>query len=388
MFIRAAGPAPSSGFLPLLRLLPAIFLAGIPGPGLLSAQAPPDDGDPRAGWEDGSFFFESGDGRFRMTLGGRVQPRYQLRDPVAGESTSSFLLRRLRLDLRGTVLDERLAFRIQPELARTANLRDGWLEWAFRPDVRIRAGQQVAPFHWHRFVSGNRHHFAERSRPSETFGFPNGYDVGVSLHGQDRDGRFAWGVGLFDGAGRNVAESNSSGNMVSARVTRAVLGSLPREEPDLARSEELQLSLGAGLQGATRNEVRDWDLGRSATANERGDWVAVTGDVHLRFRGLSLVGEGYRRRVTPDDPAVDSYSGWAWGAGTGYFLVPGRVELVGRASDMRLDRRDPDTRERQWGAGVNHYLHGHLLKAHLQFFRTTTTAGREDILLVQLHLLY
>ena len=370
-------------------LMGILFSAGVPwtgGTAPLSAQTGGAADDPRGGWAEGSFFLESRDGRFRMTLGGRIQPRYQLRWPVEGETTSSFFLRRVRLDVQGHVLDDRLTFRFMPELARTANLRDGWVDYAVRPALRLRAGQQVAPFHWHRFVSGNRQHFAERSLPSETFGFPNGYDVGVVIHGRDPSNRLAYGVGLFDGAGRNVAESNSAGNLASGRVTWAVRGTLPREEPDLGHSEVVQVTLGLGLQGATRSEIRGWDLGRSVPGNRRADWATGTVDVSVRWKGFSTYGEGYLRNVSPDDPAVSSYSGRAHGFGVGYFLLPGRLEAVGRWSELRLDRRVPGTRERQWGVGLNTYHHGHLWKTHFQYLQGDVPGGKDHILLLQAHL--
>jgi heme a synthase len=355
-------------------ILAVLLLAGGTVTSNLNAQTPASPTDPRGGWEEGSFFLESADGRFRMTLGGRVQPRYQFRDPAEGESTSSFFLRRLRLDIQGQVLDERLTFRLMPELARTANLRDGWVDFAVRPEIRIRAGQQVVPFQWHRFVSGNRQHFAERSRSSETFGFPNGYDVGVMVHGRGSANRFAYGVGLFDGAGRNVAESNSSGNLASARITRALLGILPREEPDLSHSETLQLTVGLGIQGAARSEVRGWDLNRSPVGNTRADWVAATGDISFRWRGLSGYGEAYGRWVSPVDPTVDDWRlalpedrrrrvrAWLWtGAGlTFLILVVGGITRLTQSGLSIVDWNPimgavPPLNEAQWMEAFDRY---------------------------------
>jgi len=346
------------------------------------------EGDPRSGWVDGSFFLESADGAFRLTFGGRVQPRYQFDQPLEGESTSSFFLRRVRLDVQGHLFDDRLTFRVMPELARTATLRDGWVNYAFGPMLQVRTGQLVVPFHWHRFMSGNRQQFAERSVPSETFGFPNGYDVGVALHGRNPENTLSYGVGLFDGAGRNVRESNSAGNMASGRITWAPVGELPREEPDQRHSEELGVSLGMGLQAASRNEARAWDLGRSTAGNSRADWIAATGDVSVRRRGASAFVEGYLRRVRPDDPDVGTYSGVAHTLGAGYFVVPRRYEIVGRRSELWLDRQAAGTRVRQVGLGVNAYHQGHLWKTHVQFFRTSTPLGDADAFLVQLHLAF
>lgn len=378
------GNRPLRSALVLLALVPVF-----PIPETLVAQDTGESGsEPRSGWVDGSFVLESADGAFRLTFGGRIQPRYQYDQPLQGASTSSFFLRRVRLDVQGHLFDERLTFRFMPELARTANLRDGWVNYAFGPMIQVRAGQLVVPFHWHRFISGNRQHFTERSLPSEAFGFPNGYDVGVALHGRNPDNTLSYGVGLFDGAGRNVRESNSAGNMASGRVTWAPMGELPREEPDRSHSEALGVSLGVGLQAASRNEARAWDLGRSTAADGRADWVAAAGDVSVRRRGASAFVEGYLRRVRPGDPGVEIYTGLAHTVGAGYFIVPRRYEIVGRRSELWLDRRAPGTRERQVGLGLNAYHQGHLWKTHVQFLRTSTASGSINAFLVQLHLAF
>ncbi len=364
----------------------AVGLATFTAHTLSGQEVTSPDGEPRAGWEDGAFFLESAGGDARLTLGGRLQPRYEFRNRPGGQDTSSFFMRRIRADLRGQVLDERVSFRIMPELARTAELRDGWVEIALHPALQIRGGQFVVPFHWHRFVSGNRQFFAERSEPAETFGVPTGYDIGVGVHGRNDTNTLAYGAGLFDGAGRNVGESNSTGHMVSGRVTWAPEGVLPDEEPDFAYSEEEALAVGLGVQGATRNEVRDWDLARSDAGNSRADWAATTADVNFRHRGLSAVAEGYARRVAPDDPQVSPYTGWAYTLGAGYFVVPGEYEIAGRLSRQALDRRDPDTRTRQWAVALNRYHSGHLWKTHFQVFRNRSGAGTELVALVQLHL--
>jgi phosphate-selective porin OprO and OprP len=319
----------------------------------------------------------------RLEIGGVVQPRYEHTSRQGEEDLSSFFMRRVRLDLRGSVLDPRLTFRILPELNRSATLRDAWLDFAFSPQARVRFGQLQVPFQWHRFVSPSRQHFAERGLPSETFGFPDGRDIGVLFHGESPGRTMAWGVGIFDGAGRNIQHSHSSGHMATGRLGVALLGDLPREEGDLARRPTPGLAFGLGLQGATRNEVRAWDLGRSPGGNRRANWATATLDASFRWNGASLVAEVYRRRVDPDDPAVDRYDGEAFHLSAGYFLVPGRLEGVARYSELHLDREAPGTREREWGVGLNLSHRGHDSKVRAQYlaherqiagvFRTTGT---------------
>ena len=350
-------------------------------------EVPPTVDPLTAGWDRG-FYLASADDNYRLHIGGWLQPRYEYqdrsdRDPAA---TSSFFLRRLRLDIRGHVFTPDLTFRIMTEHARTSNLRDGWINYAFGPALQVRFGQFTVPFQWHRFVGPRRQHFAERGVPSETFGWFQGRDVGVMTHGRLFDDNVVYGIGLFDGAGRNVATSNSDGHMATGRVTWALLGSVPREESDYAWSTEPQLSIGAGVQGAWENEVRAWDLGRSPVGNERADWITATLDARFAWRGFSLVGDVYHRHVAPDDPAVAAYDGWAYMISAGYFVLPERQEVVGRYSQLRLDRNDADTREREWGVGWNLYHRGHDWKTRLNLLRHDFADAHDHRFLVEHHL--
>lgn len=338
-----------------------------------------------AGWDRG-FFLQSADGNYRLNFGGWIQPRYEYRSNSDAADTSSFLLRRVRLDFRGHVINPNLTFRVMSEHARTSNLRDAWVNYAFDRQLQVRLGQFTVPFQWHRDVGPRRQHFAERGVPSETFGFPTGRDAGIMLHGSDADRKWTYGAGFFDGAGRNVATSNSDGNMVSARFSYAILGQVPREESDYSWSEEPNLSVGIGGQGAWSNEVRAWDLGRSPVGNERADWVTGTVGAHFAWKGFSIAADGYLRYVDPDDPAVDSYDGWAWMVSAGYFIMPEKYEIVGRYSELRLDSDDRDTREREWGLGLNIYHAGHDWKTRVNLLRHDFSDRHETVFLIEHHL--
>jgi hypothetical protein len=308
---------------------------------------------------------QPGERVLRLSLTGWIQPRYEFAHSDAHEDLSSFLLRRARLDVQGTVLDERLTFRIMPELARTASLRDGWVDYAFSPASRVRIGQFTVPFQWHRYVSPSRQHFAERGVPSETFGYPDGRDIGVMFHGTNAGRTAQWQVGVFDGAGRNVARSNSAGNMASGRMSLALSGALPRDEVDLVPSPTPLVAVGGGVQGATGSEVRAWALGRAA--DNRADWLSGTGDILVRWHGLSLAADAYLRRVMPDATTVEPYTGAGGMVSAGMTLIPNRLDAVARWSTLRLDRDAPETGHRQWGGGINIYHIGHDSKIRVQY---------------------
>ncbi len=339
---------------------------------------------PLAGWDRG-FYLESPDGLYRLNLGGWIQPRYEYRSD--DENTSSFTMRRVRLDVRGHAIVPELTYRMMSEHARTSNLRDAWIDYAFSSALQVRMGQFTVPFQWHRDVGPRRQHFAERGVPSETFGFQTGRDIGLMVHGIVLDDRVGYKAGLFDGAGRNADRSNSDGNMASARLTWAALGGLPREESAYAHRDEWQLSFGTGAQGAWRNERRDWSLSRSEDENERADWVTGTIDGRVAWRGLSLVVDGYLRHVSPDDDAVDSYEGWGGMVSAGAFLIPKQLELVGRWSRLRLDRDVRDTQVEEWALGLNAYHRGHDWKTRLNYFNENhASAGQSDAVVLEWHL--
>lgn len=323
-----------------------------------------------------------------LELRGWLQPRYEFAWLPGGEDLSSFYMRRIRLDFQAALMDGRVLLRVLPELRAGFSLRDGFVEYVARPALRIRFGQHQPPFQWQRAVSGVRQHFVERGLPGESFGFPDGRDIGVMVHGRDATRSVSYGIGVYDGAGRNVARSDSRGNMASARVALALLGEIPQDETDFAAFTEPGLSLGAGLQGATRSGVRRWDLWR-APSPARADWLSGTADVHVSWAGLSLTAEGYLRRVLPEPAELEAYTGDAYLLTAGYALLPPRLELVARVSELRWDRADPETRETEWGAGVNLYHRGHDWKTRLQVLGhlslTPDGFATEMVLIVEHH---
>ena len=331
---------------------------------------------------------EDPDRALSLTIGGWVQPRYELTLRDEAENLSSFYLRRVRLDVRGSVFSPAITFRVMPEFARTAAMRDAWVNYEFSRAIQVRFGQFQLPFQWHRQISDHQQHFVERGEPSETFGFLDGRDIGAMVFGQNEARTRAYSLGLFDGAGRNVQFSSSAGNVASLRVTAALLGTIPASETDFRRTERLALALGAGLQAANRSDLRRWDLGRSPAGNARADWVAGTADVSIRGYGASLAADAYLRAVEPDDAAVADYTGGGFMVSTGYALVPERLELVARYSLLREDLDVPATEAAQWGAGLNVYHRGTDFVTRLQYLHDTAVGATADTgrLILQVHL--
>ena len=189
-----------------LRALMAEFLA--------------DEGIGTVGLINGRFFIQSPDKKYRLNIGGRIQPRFTFERREDDDNLSEFRFRRLRLDLRGHVVSPDISFRIMPELRDNARLDTAYINFGLSDTFQLRVGQYNIPFAWERDVSSSRHQLTERSVANNIFQWPGGggKDVGLTLHGQPVDD-IRYGVGVFGGQGRNLAGEETDGVMLSGRAT-------------------------------------------------------------------------------------------------------------------------------------------------------------------------
>jgi len=352
-----------------------------------SGATPASTDKPLAGYNRG-FFMRSADDKFELRITGLIQARYEYRS-IPNSTTpdaSSFRMRRVRLYFDGHALTKQLTYRIVSEHATTSNLRAAYIEYAFDPALRLRAGQFPIPFQWHRDVSSSAQHFAERSESGQEFSANGGEDIGVMLHGRLLENRFKYFAGVFGGGGRNISTTGNTGHLLSARVAYAVLGDLPREEGDLADSQSLQWAIGAGVQGAWKNDRIAWDLGRSAANEGRGDFATGTVDTRLAIHGVSLTGEGYYRSVSPAAADVATYDGWAYMVSAGWFVVAKQVELVARFAEYQLDSDDTTTRREATSVGVNLYHFERNLMTKINYVSDRFGGQRRNTILVELQL--
>lgn len=318
-----------------------------------------------AGVRDGRFFIESADERHRVTLGGRVQPRFEYQRREDQENLTRFRFRRLRIDLRGRAFTEDLTFRIMPELRDDARLDTAYVNYRFNEAAQVRLGQYNVPFAWERDVSSSRQQFTERSTANNEFQWPGGggKDVGVMVHGEPRDD-VRYGVGVFGGEGRNLAGEGTEGVMLAGRATWAALGDYPETEALVEQVEGTNLAFGAGAWYANHNAVHDWfiwdDDAQTAHAG------AATVDAHWQRGPMALHASGFFRRVKPREGGFDSFEGLGFNVQGGYLLVPERLFGALRYSQAEPDRDRREGRMREVVGGVQVYHHGHRSKVHFE----------------------
>lgn len=163
-----------------------------------SAASAGEKGSPKVTADKDGFWIRSGDGRFALHLGGYIQADSRtFLDDQADRLTNTFLLRRARVLVEGTVF-KYFDFRLMPDWGGgTAVLQDGYVAARFRPEIRLQAGKFKGPVGLERLQSATDILFIERAFPTAIA--PN-RDLGFELTGDVADTLMHYDIGIFDGA--------------------------------------------------------------------------------------------------------------------------------------------------------------------------------------------
>jgi phosphate-selective porin OprO and OprP len=177
------------------------------------------------------FSIRSADTNFVLKLRGYLQAdaRFYADDHSAGTANDTFLMRRVRPILEGTVF-EKYDFRLMLDFgsgvtasaANNSYVQDAYLNARFLPQLQVQFGKFKEPVDWERLQSGANLLFVERGYPTQLA--PN-RDVGLQLHG-DFGGAAGssvlhYAVGAFNGVadgGSGDIETADDEKDVAARI--------------------------------------------------------------------------------------------------------------------------------------------------------------------------
>jgi phosphate-selective porin OprO/OprP len=161
------------------------------------APAPAQHTAPASASAEG-FLIQSEDGAYRLQLraythfDGRFQP-----GDGEGRAVDTFLLRRVRPILQGTVA-RHFEFNLTPDFGGgTTTLQDAFLDVRYSPKARLRVGKFKAPLSLERLQSATAIAFVERALPSALV--PN-RDVGVQVLGELGGGVLTYAAAVLNGA--------------------------------------------------------------------------------------------------------------------------------------------------------------------------------------------
>ncbi|MEO8426201.1 MAG: porin [Verrucomicrobiota bacterium] len=146
------------------------------------------------------FLMRSADTNFVLRLRGLVQldSRTFFDDNTYSEGNDSFVLRRARPIIEGTVFKD-FDFQLAPDFGGSSvQIFDAWINYRYRPELQLRAGKFKGPVGFENLQSDATLPFNERSLVSALVPVRN---VGVQLWGDVAGGVMSYAAGVFNGAG-------------------------------------------------------------------------------------------------------------------------------------------------------------------------------------------
>lgn len=293
--------------------------------------------------------------------------------------------RRVRLNFNGFALKKAVTWKLQLNFApqdlepdAPVPLRDAFMTFHAAPEFNLSVGQMKVPFNRQRVISSSALQFPDRSAVNNELNLDR--DVGVQAYATDlfqSGGRFTYALGLFAGNGRNRVITRP-GLLAIGRFQVAPFGKFDdMTEGDLERGEDLRLALAASAayNGHSRRERST--VGRffddiEGAEGAHVDYAHGELDGHLKWRGLSLLGEVIARSAvggTDTAPARSALGAFIQGG----YMVTDHVEVVARAGHLEPLTEDwtsmasviePST---ELAGGANVYVIGHDLKVQSDF---------------------
>lgn len=220
-----------------------------------------------------------------MTLSGYLQAGFEWNE--ANDPTTTFYLKRARVSLTGNFLQEKMDFRLQVDMAGSPKICDLYFRYKPLNELNIQLGQNKLPFAMENELCGpTTFEFIEYSyltmyltRNANKYDgiAATGRDIGAQLYGGfiEREGYniINYNVGIYNGAGINVKDNNSSKDFVGRLMVKPI--------KDLSISASYMYS-ETNFGGVSYMKAPRWSVG--AWYNSR-HWVARSEFAQANFGG-------------------------------------------------------------------------------------------------------
>ncbi len=240
----------------------------------------------------------------------------------------NFSVRRSRLTLSGDIM-KRMRYKIQMDISKTPTLLDASVDYEFSKAFQLRIGQFMVPFSLENVTGTSDVDMVNRSQAEEKLapGRDNsaqGRDVGVSAFGTYAIVDYT--VAILNGAGINKADTNSHKDLAGRAVFR------PFEHLAVGGSYYL------GKQSATPEAPL-------VTRDKAGLELALV------YPRASLKAECFYAKD-------DAISRDGWYVQGGYFVLPGKVQVMLKADAVDMNTDLAGDRINRYTAGVNWFIAG------------------------------
>ena len=322
-----------------------------------------------AGWSE-QFFLASGDGRFKLQVGGQQQFRYiwNFHDQ-SDKYRAGFENARTKITLRGHVISRDLTYLIRGNFARSGGtfvLEDAWLRYHLTNEWNVRFGQFKLPFSREELISSARQLAVERSLVNESLNL--GRSQGIELAYADEANRLSIAfsdagqdqVGGFNLVGTNAqntpALAEDTEFAITTRYEYLAAGNWGQFDDFTSPvDEEFGLLLGVGAHYQQDEFTGGFSFGRN---EER--WFAWTFDVSAEWGGANAFASFFHHYI--DDPSFGAVNVYGMVGQAGVYLTP-KFELFTRFEWGTFNIKVADFHDLYLITfGGNYYFDGHDIK--------------------------
>lgn len=335
--------------------------------------------------EDQGFIVSNTDGSYSMNLRARIQNRFTQNFYSKDRSLeqTEFVVRRLRLSLRGNVHNPDWRYYIQFGFATqdneadvNSNLRDAVISYVRFRDMNINFGQMKVTFSRQRVSSSGNLQMPDRSRVSGELNLDR--DVGISLTSVDLfnlNHFLGYALGVFSGEGRN-RRSSGSGVLAIGKIFLNPFGEYDYlSEADFHKYTSPKFTLGLAA-AKNHQSIRKQSTIGDFYRFSRFTYEHFCADFVFKWMGFYLSGEYLWRKANknyqenPLNNLEKEYSRSAQGYFVqGSYLFPFFIEIVLRYGELfPMAGTDPNLNySKEFGGGISYYLNEHMLKIQADY---------------------
>ena len=213
---------------------------------------------PRVGFKNG-FFLKTPGGSFKLKPWLKLRGQFKAFE-ANHPANNDFYMRTARLGLKGTIY-KYFDFNVSGEFGKgNSCLWDGYMGFNYLPEAKLRIGQFKQPFSLEWYSSADWRDFIEMPLPIDNL-TPD-MDIGAMLHGNLGKGVLNYGLGIFNGTGKNTSDTNDDKDVVG----RIVFSPFNSSENPFLNGLHFGGSMTYGNQETERDEMRR--KGKFQTAGE------------------------------------------------------------------------------------------------------------------------
>lgn len=343
---------------------------------------------------------ESEDGDFKFRLTNRVQFRYTHVGPDEGDDIGSFRVRRFKFKMDGHAYGY-WKYKLQVNFAsgsvegsNDALLEDAYLQYTKNHWVQPFMGQGKAYFARQSLASSGKQQFVDRSIVTSGGGAEVARQIGVGLVGRDKDKRFEYNLGIYNGDGSNNVNKKVNENdkfLYVGRVVWTPFGEMKTDESAHSRPESSKLAVGVKAAHDTRTEEvdpPDGDPDPDPEVNDPPpfdadrDIASLGAELAYKIEGFSFVGEYFRvmtdQFVNDTGAETEQIDSDLYYVQAGY-LFPNSLELAGRYAVIDAEETQAvDDKLTEYGAAISYYFLKHSYKVQADYRRITSDASPEN----------